>query len=62
MINKDEWLEKHRAADKTDWVSFDYECDDDDLEKIKEAADSLGMDLNEYFNYALALTLDRDAS
>ena len=63
MIDPAKWVEEYRIADKTDHITFEYECDDEEFEKIKTAADILDMDLNEYINYALTIALkDYDES
>jgi len=58
MIDPVKWLEEYRAADKSDFVSFEYEIEDDELERTLEAAKLLGMDLNEFINYSLLLLVE----
>ena len=58
MIDPQSWLTEFRAKDKTNWVSFEIELDDAATEKIKTAASMYGMDLEEFYNYALYNAMD----
>ena len=59
MEDLNKWLEEHRATDKSDWETIEIELQDDELENFKESAKALGMDFNEYYNYAVVLMLEK---
>jgi hypothetical protein len=58
MIDAQQWLKEFRNKDKTNWETFEFELDDDEFVKTKHAASILGMNVEEYCNYALVKALD----
>ena len=58
MIDAQQWLKEFRNKDKTNWETFEVELEDDEFVKAKQAASILGMNVEEYCNYALVKALD----
>jgi len=51
--NIDKWLEDFRAKDKERTSVVELDLSDEELATLERAAASLGMNLDEYCNYAL---------
>ena len=47
-----EWLKEFRAKDKTNWVTIEFDVEDNDMDNIVKAAEVLDMELEEFFAYA----------
>ena len=58
MIDAQQWLEEFRNKDKAGWGTFEVELEDEEFVKVKNAASVLGMNVEEYYNYALIKALD----
>lgn len=62
MIDTAKWIEEFRSKDKTNWVNIEFDLEEDELDKVKQAAVILGMDFEEYVNYAVAKLIDEKYS
>jgi len=51
------WLEEFRAREHDNTTEIDVEFSDEEIAKANRAAESLGMTLNEYCNYALEIAI-----
>ena len=58
MIDTAKWIEEFRSKDKTNWVNIEFDLEEDELDKVKQAAAILGMDFEEYVNYAVFKLID----
>ena len=58
MIDITKWIEEFRSKDKTNWVNIEFDLEEDELDKVKQAAAILGMDFEEYVNYAVSKLID----
>lgn len=58
MKNTTKWLEEHRSKDKTNWPIIFLEMNEEKFSLISQAALVLGMNMEEFCNYALESKLE----